>query len=135
MTMYIISSNDGTTELDEVFQTALARLLINTSAKTNALVVTEVDLSPEEVSRNYEDGSINFHRDDFESHTMMYHLTPSMVKSVVVLGELAEHAMNVRDNLLRNLMSNLLKDGTNEVDFTRDSNAKSTPVKKLELDS
>jgi hypothetical protein len=133
--MYIISSNDGTTELDEVFQTALARLLINTSAKTNALVVTEVDLPPEEVSRNYEDGSINFHQTDFESHTMMYHLTPSMVKSVIVLGELAEHAMNVRDNLLRDLMSNLLKDGTNEVDFTRDSNAKSTAVTKLELDS
>lgn len=116
---YIVSANDGTTEFDELVQNALARVLLEMSDRATGIVVTEVDVPIEKVSRNMEDGSVNIDVVDPQTRQLSHLFTEDEQKGVLRIGQLAQTAMILRDMVMTSLLGNVMQENSNEVDFDR----------------
>jgi len=121
--MFIVMSNDGVSEFAPVMQTALAQVLMNITPAATQLIITQADIGETDVLRDQETGDIKIvgldPATDFKHNTLVYELTPTNVEAIDHLTALAEGAMMVRDSAMVDILNNVLKPNSNELDFDK----------------
>lgn len=119
--MFIISTDDGIYEYAPIVQNALAQVLMHITPDATRIAITQTDLEPQDIIHDDETGVIKIigkdPETDFKHRTMVYSINGNQGKAIKQLLFLAESAMYLRDHLLTDMLSTILKDGTNDLDF------------------